>query len=212
MADLPRMRAEYEAHGLLEADLVADPMEQFDLWLHEAIAAGATEPNAMVLSTVDAEGQPWSRYVLLKGLSEGGFEFYTNYTSAKGRHLSGSARAAIVFGWLQLHRQVCVAGVVEQLPAEVSDEYFAVRPRGSQLGAWASAQSSVLPDRTELEHRVVELDEQYAGNDVPRPPHWGGYRLTPTSLEFWQGRPDRLHDRLRYRRSGDAWFVERLSP
>jgi pyridoxamine 5'-phosphate oxidase len=206
------MRLEYESRGLDPADADPDPFRQFERWLQEATAAGLHEPNAMVLSTVDDEGRPWSRHLLLKGLSDGGFEFYTNYESAKGRHLAGSPHGAMTFPWLGLHRQVNIHGPVERLTAAESDAYFALRPRGSQLGAWASRQSEVLADRAELEERYTAEESRFAGGAVPRPSHWGGYRLRPQQLEFWQGRPNRLHDRVRYTPSGDGWVRERLSP
>jgi pyridoxamine 5'-phosphate oxidase len=209
--DLARMRHEYESHGLDRADLDEDPLVMFQRWLDDAVTAALPEPNAMVLSTVDDDGRPWSRHVLLKGLSRGGFEFYTNYTSHKARQMDHEPAVALTFAWLGLHRQVNVVGVAAQLTALESDEYFAVRPRASQLGAWASDQSTEIADRDVLTDALVDLDKRFVA-DVSRPPHWGGYRVVPAEIEFWQGRPNRLHDRLRYRRSGDEWRIVRLSP
>ncbi len=210
--DLARMRLEYETAGIEPGDLAADPAEQFQRWLADAIEAELYEPNAMIVSSVDADGQPWSRYVLLKGAGSAGFDFYTNYRSLKSQQLEANPRAAATFGWLPLHRQVNVAGTVERIPEAESDAYWAVRVRGSQLGAWASEQSSELPDRDTLLRRYDEADARFA-DDVPRPEHWGGWRLVPHTVEFWQGRRNRLHDRLRYRRVGDTgWDVVRLSP
>ncbi|MEM9563666.1 MAG: pyridoxamine 5'-phosphate oxidase [Actinomycetota bacterium] len=208
------MRLEYETAGIEPGDLADDPAEQFQRWLEEAIAAGLYEPNAMIVSSVDADGQPWSRYVLLKGAGAAGFDFYTNYRSFKSTHLAANPRAAATFGWLQLHRQVNVAGTVERIPDAESDAYWAVRVRGSQLGAWASDQSSELPDRDTLLRRYDDAEARFAESEtVSRPEHWGGWRLVPHTVEFWQGRRNRLHDRLRYRRVGDAgWELVRLSP
>lgn len=214
--DLATMRLEYETIGIEPADLAADPFEQFDRWMADAIAADLYEPNAMVVSTVDEAGQPWSRYVLVKGATSAGFEFYTNYHSDKSRHLDAAPRAAATFGWLPLHRQVNLAGRVERVSADDSDDYWAMRVRGAQLGALASAQSQELADREELMERYRALEARHEGGDVPRPEHWGGWRLVPDAVEFWQGRVNRLHDRLRYRRVGGGadgrWELVRLSP
>jgi len=206
------LRREYETVGLNETDVAADPMEQFGRWFAEAVAAGLEEPNAMTLATATSAGQPSARMVLLKGVDAGGFTFFTNYDSRKARELAENPNAALVFHWQPLHRQVRVIGTVTQVSADESDAYFASRPREAQLGAWASRQSSVLPDRAALEAEFERLGREYAGREPPRPPHWGGYRLLPIEIEFWQGRPHRLHDRLHYRRESDIWRITRLSP
>jgi pyridoxamine 5'-phosphate oxidase len=212
--DFAQLRHEYETRGLEEADLHPDPLEQFRRWYGDAQAAGVWEPNAMTVATVDADGVPQSRYVLLRGLdAERGFQFYTNYASAKGHELAARPTAAITFGWLDLHRQVRAWGPVRRLPQAVSDAYFAGRPRPSQISAWASPQSEVLADRAALDGRVRDMEQRFAGREVPRPSFWGGYLLRPNFIEFWQGRPNRLHDRIRYRRAEPgAWVMERLSP
>lgn len=206
------MRQEYEARGLDIADVADDPVEQFQRWLTEALDAGLVEPNAMVLSTVDATGAPSSRHVLLKGLSAGGLEFYTNYESGKGRDIVGNDAVALAFPWLGLHRQVCIAGQAAPLTDAESDAYFTLRPRAAQLGAWASSQSSQIDSREVLDDRMAEMTERFP-ELVPRPSHWGGYRVTPRTIEFWQGRPSRLHDRIRFvRTEDDSWSRSRLAP
>lgn len=197
----------------LEAEhLDPDPVVQFLRWLAQAVDARVLEPTAMTLATADTDGRPSARTVLLRGIDQRGFAFFTNYESRKGRELAVNASAALVFRWLELGRQVTVTGSTVRLPAEESDAYFARRPRGSQLSAWASPQSSPLPDRAVLEALHAEVARRYAGREVPRPPFWGGFRVVPAAVEFWQGRPDRLHDRLRYLRRRDGWTVERLNP
>ena len=216
--DLRAMRLSYDRGTLVEADLAADPLAQFRRWLADAIAEGLAEPNAMVLSTVSADGVPSARTVLLKDADARGFAFYTNLRSRKGREVQATRRAACVFPWLPLHRQVVVVGSTIEVPRDEAADYFASRPHGSRLGAWASRQSEVIDDRTVLDERYAELVERFPG-DVPLPDFWGGWIVVPESVEFWQGRESRLHDRLRYRRVGDggmddssAWVVERLSP
>jgi pyridoxamine 5'-phosphate oxidase len=210
--DLAGLRREYESLGIDVGDLDPDPVEQSRKWVDDAIAAECIEANAMTVSTVDSEGRPQSRYVLLRGLDERGFWFFTNSDSEKGRALAGNPHAALTFAWLQLHRQLRVAGVVEQLPPELSDAYFARRSRGSQIGAWASRQSTVIESRAALDEAVADYERRFEGQDVPRPPFWCGYALKPDVIEFWQGRPSRLHDRIRFRRDGERWVPERLAP
>jgi pyridoxamine 5'-phosphate oxidase len=211
--NLDDLRREYTQRGLREEDLASDPFTQFGLWFDEVARADVREPNAMTLATATPEGRPSARMVLLKGVDTRGFSFFTNYESRKGGELSANPYAALVFFWVQLERQVRVEGRVERLPDEESDLYFASRPEGSQLGAWASQQSAVLPGRGPLEARYEELRAQHAGHEISRPPFWGGFRVAPETVEFWQGRANRLHDRLRYRRQTDgSWLVERLSP
>lgn len=209
--DLAQLRQEYSLHGLLEKDVSADPLEQFRLWLDEALAHALIEPNAMTLATVDAAGQPWTRTVLLKGCDPRGFIFFTNYDGAKGRHLTSEPRCALTFWWGPLERQVNVTGSVVKVPRAETEAYFALRPTASQLGAWASHQSEVLPDRTALE-RAYEEARARLGDSPPAPAHWGGYLVRPETIEFWQGRRNRLHDRLRFTRVGEGWRLERLSP
>ena len=206
------LREDYQKDGLLEADADGDPFRQFARWFADASSAGLKEPNAMTLATAGADGAPSARMVLLKGFDERGFVFYTNYGSAKARDLKVNPRAALVFYWAELERQVRISGVVETTTREETEEYFATRPRGSQLGAWASRQSSVVSGREVLEANLSQQEERFDGREIPAPPDWGGFRLRPESIEFWQGRPSRLHDRLLYTRRGDTWRWVRLSP
>jgi pyridoxamine 5'-phosphate oxidase len=196
-----------------EDEFSPDPLEQFARWFEDARRAGLELPEAMTLATADGDGTPSARMVLLKGVDERGFVFFTNYESRKGRELADNPRAALVFHWpLAPRRQVLVTGSVERVPDAESEEYFRSRPRGSRLAALASRQSTVLPDREALDRAFAELESKHPGVDVPRPGWWGGYVLRPHTVEFWQNRPNRLHDRLRYRRDGGAWILERLSP
>ena len=207
------LRRDYSLAGLSEKDLARDPFRQFEKWFAEAEAAKLPDPNAMVLATAGRDGRPGARLVLLKDLDGRGFVFYTNYESRKGRELEANPRATLLFPWNALERQVTVEGPVTRVPREESETYFHSRPRLSQLAAVASPQSSLIAGRSVLEDSVKTLDKKYAGQEVPLPPNWGGYRLTPETVEFWQGRRNRLHDRLRYRRSsGGDWTIERLAP
>jgi pyridoxamine 5'-phosphate oxidase len=205
-------RREYQRAQLEEATVSADPIVEFARWLDEAVKAKVEEPEAMTLATATADGVPSARMVLLRGFDERGFVFFTDYRSQKGIELQRNPRAALVFHWSELERQVRISGPVSPTGREESEVYFRSRPRGSRLGAWASHQSQVIPSRRQLDDRVAELESRYPEEEVPLPPYWGGFRLTPTTIEFWQGRANRLHDRLRYVRDGERWRIERLSP
>jgi pyridoxamine 5'-phosphate oxidase len=210
---IANLRQDYILQTLDETTIDRNPFQQFQIWFDQAVAAQLREPNAMTLATVTPNGFPSARIVLLKGLDEQGFVFYTNYKSRKGQELAATPEAALVFWWADLERQVRIEGSIEKVSAEESDAYFQSRPIGNRLGAWASQQSQVIPNRQALEQRLQELTQHYQDQIIPRPSHWGGYRLLPRAIEFWQGRSNRLHDRLLYRRSQEAdWQIERLSP
>ena len=211
--DLAAMRRDYAARGLIEDEVLAEPMAQFQRWFDDARQAGIFEPNAMTLATVDADGQPSARVVLLKGLDARGLAFFTNLESRKAREMAASGKAALVFWWGPLARQVRFEGTIERVGDAEADAYFATRPRGSQIGAWASAQSRVIPGRATLDEEAARCEERFPEGVVPRPPFWGGFRLVPVRAEFWQGQTDRLHDRLRYRQAAaGGWLIERLAP
>jgi pyridoxamine 5'-phosphate oxidase len=212
LPDVAALRRDYSRAGLAEADLAPTWHDQLARWLADAVAADLVEPNAVVLGTATRDGVPSARTVLLKGFDQRGLVVFTNLTSRKGQEVAANPRASLVVPWVPLERQVVVAGAVEQVTREETAAYFRSRPRGSQVGAWVSRQSTVLASRAELEQRQAELEQRFAGDDVPVPPFWGGLRVVPATVEFWQGRSSRLHDRLRFRRDGDAWVVERLSP
>ena len=205
------LRQEYMRAGLSEADAQRDPLRQFELWFQDALQAGVPLPNAMTLATVDAAGKPAARVVLLKGVEDGGFVFYTSYASRKARELAARQAACLVFLWSDLERQVRVEGAAAKVGAAESDRYYASRPLGARLSAWASEQSEKVPSRAYLEDRLQEMKRRFA-EAPPRPPHWGGYRVAPRAIEFWQGRADRLHDRLLYARTPTGWTLERLAP
>jgi len=209
--DVAGLRQEYMRSGLSERDAGADPLRRVSAWLEAAVKAGLPLPNAMTLATVTAEGLPDARIVLLKGLEEGAFTFYTNYRSSKARQLEAQPAACLVFQWSELERQVRIEGAVHKVSETESDAYYASRPLGARLSAWASEQSAAVASREVLESAMQDAKKRYADHP-PRPPHWGGYRVLPQRLEFWQGRADRLHDRLRYTREGTAWKIERLAP
>jgi pyridoxamine 5'-phosphate oxidase len=212
MDDLSALRRDYARESLSEHDVLADPLAQFARWFDQAMQADVLEPNAMSLATVGAGGQPSVRIVLLKGIDARGFVFYTDYRSRKAGELDADGKAGLCFWWGELERQVRVTGTVERASREESAAYFTNRPRGSQIGAWSSTQSSVLGARGELDAQVAATEKRFGDGAVPLPDHWGGYRVRPDEIEFWQGRPSRLHDRIQYVRSGDAWKIVRLSP
>ncbi|WP_293915664.1 MULTISPECIES: pyridoxamine 5'-phosphate oxidase [unclassified Sphingobacterium] len=211
--DIAAIRVDYTLNELSEDQVNADPLAQFEKWFNEALHAEVMEPNAMSLATVSAEGFPSSRIVLLKDLKDNGFSFFTNYQSRKGNEVVENCHVALLFFWPELQRQVRIEGLIEKLPSSDSDEYFASRPKGSQIGAVASPQSKTIPNRAYLESKVDELNSQYADQDtVDRPQHWGGYLVRPVAVEFWQGRSSRLHDRLLYSKVSDSWKITRLAP
>jgi pyridoxamine 5'-phosphate oxidase len=211
--DLAELRKDYSLAGLSERDLARDPFRQFDKWFQEAEAAKIHEANAAVLATATKDGRSSARMILLKGVDGRGFLFFTNYDSRKGRELEANPRAALTFPWVELERQVMIEGAVAKVAREESETYFHSRPRANQLASWASQQSSILPGREALEEAMKAMEKKYSGVEAPMPPNWGGFRLVPDSVEFWQGRRSRLHDRLRYRREANgAWVVERLAP
>lgn len=211
--DIAALRKNYALHALNEADVNPDPIQQFATWFQEALDAQITEPNAMTLATANASGRPVARTVLLKDFDNEGFVFYTNYESRKAADLKANPQACLLFTWLDLERQVCIEGTVQKVAESESLAYFQSRPKGSQIGAWASPQSRVIPSREILEKNMEQLTAQYAEVDVlPLPEHWGGFRVSPQRIEFWQGRSSRLHDRIVYTREGQAWTIERLAP
>jgi pyridoxamine 5'-phosphate oxidase len=211
VTDLAQLRVDYKRAALSERDAARNPFDQFARWFDEAVAAAIPEPNAMTLATVDATGRPAARIVLLKGVDARGFVFHTNYDSRKGSEIAADPRVALLFFWVELERQVRVEGVAERVAPAESDAYFAERPRASRVSAWASPQSAPIRDREWLAARVAASEARFA-SDVPRPPNWGGLRVTPGRFEFWQGRPSRLHDRLVWTRRGDDWVIQRLAP
>jgi pyridoxamine 5'-phosphate oxidase len=206
------LRRDYSRARLDEASVHPDPLVEFARWFEEALKAESRDPNAMTLATASADGTPSARIVLLKGFDERGFVFFTDYRSRKGEELEKNPRAALVFYWPELERQVRIAGTVSVTGREESEQYFGSRPRGSRISAWISHQSQVIGSRQQLEAQISQIERRYPGDDVPLPPYWGGFRLRPQSIEFWQGRPNRLHDRIRYTRDSERWRIERLSP
>ncbi|GLU56094.1 pyridoxamine 5'-phosphate oxidase [Dyadobacter frigoris] len=208
---IANIRADYSQNGLHESELNANPLKQFNKWFDEVLKSELSESNAMLLSTVN-NGRPTGRIVLLKGVDEDGFTFYTNYESKKGQEIEANPQVALTFFWKELERQVRIEGKIEKTSEKDSDDYFAIRPRGSQIGAWVSHQSEVIENREFLEEKQKSFEQEFEGVTVPRPPHWGGYRVIPDYVEFWQGRPSRLHDRLAYVLKDGVWVTERLSP
>lgn len=206
------IRQEYTLGGMDDSHLNENPFTLFDSWFKEAVNSGINEPSAMALSTVGTDGYPQSRIVLLKGYSEEGFSFFTNYESQKGQALAVNPKASLLFFWPELQRQIRITGDVTKTSKEESDEYFQSRPRGSRLGAWTSVQSQVIPSRDLLEERYTDFDRKYSAGDIPKPPYWGGYRLKPLTFEFWQGRESRLHDRIYFRQEDTSWKAARLAP
>jgi len=212
MMSIADLRLNYTKGGLLETQADPDPIAQFKLWFDQALNSELLEPNAMTLATTTSDGKPSARIVLLKAFDQRGFVFFTNYKSQKGQKISQNPYASLVFWWGELERQVRIEGKVEKINSEESDQYFYSRPRDSQLGAWVSQQSEVIPSREILDQNFAKLKEDYEDQTIPRPEHWGGFRVIPDAIEFWQGRPNRLHDRLRYRRENGLWLRDRLAP
>ncbi|HTL89100.1 MAG TPA: pyridoxamine 5'-phosphate oxidase [Leptolyngbya sp.] len=212
ISSIADLRQDYTQQTLDETDIDPNPFQQFQRWFDQAVKAELPEPNAMTVATASKDGIPAARIVLLKAVDDRGFTFFTNYNSSKGKELEANPQAALVFLWTELERQVRIVGTVEKISAEESDSYFYSRPQGSRFGAWASEQSEVIPNRDILEQKLAALKVEYVDRDVPRPPHWGGFRVIPREIEFWQGRSSRLHDRLRYQHRDQGWLIDRLSP
>lgn len=212
MDELSRMRQEYRTGSLNETEMTSNPFDEFRMWLKRAIASGLSEPNAMVIASATPDGKPSARVVLLKELNEEGFVFYTNYTSRKGQEMLTNPFTAAVFDWHEIERQVRIEGLVEKVEEEESDAYFNVRPDDAKIGAWSSPQSSIVNGRPALEELQERYTKQFAGKEIPRPPHWGGFLIRPTMIEFWQGRPNRMHDRMAYYKVDTGWKMERLAP
>jgi pyridoxamine 5'-phosphate oxidase len=212
MDKIADIRKDYQLQTLSEQDVSADPIQQFTKWWDEAVQSEIDEVNAFTLATSTLQGKPSARIVLLKGYDKRGFVFFTNYESAKGNELAKNPQASMVFFWKELQRQVRIEGIIEKVSAEESDEYFSSRPAGSRIGAWASPQSKIITNRSEIEMNAQKYQEQYADGNIPRPPYWGGYRLKPRLVEFWQGRANRLHDRIQYTVQEGSWKIERLAP
>ena len=212
MNHIADIRKDYKLQSLSENDIVASPFEQFKKWWDEAIASEIDEVNAMTLATVSADGKPSARIVLLKGLNENGFQFYTNYESHKAKEMDSNKNVALIFFWKELERQIRIEGTVTKLSDTESDSYFNSRPTDSKIGAWSSPQSKIIPDRDFLENQVLNTRNNFEGEEITRPPFWGGYAVTPSLIEFWQGRSNRLHDRLQYSKKENSWIIERLAP